>query len=195
MKTLLLLLIPFFLTACSILAPIEDDPIRHLLEASVSGKTPVGARPSIAIARPFLPPYLERVELVTRTGDGRLEVHEKNLWSEPLDAAISRVVADNLRHLTGSTNVQPSTNFITRDYSALVEIRIERFDPLPDGSLLFECTWKIQPTVGGDASPKAFRTIVPIAPPIATDFNKMAPRISAMNEALAQLSRTIARNL
>ena len=195
MKTLLFLLVPFCLTACSILAPIEDDPVRHLLEANISGRTPVGARPSIAIARPSLPPYLERVELVTRTGDGRLEVHEKDLWSEPLDAAISRVIADNLRHLTGSTNIQPSTNFITRDYTALVEIRIERFDPLPDGSLLFECTWKLQPIAGGDAAPNAFRTIVPVSSAVKGEFNEMAPRISAMNEALAQLSRKISRRL
>lgn len=194
MKTLPLLLL-FTLSGCSILAPLADDPVRHLLEATVSGKTPTAASPAIAIARPSLPPYLERVELVTRTGDGRLEVHEKHLWSEPLDASIARVVADNLRRLTGSANIQPSTNFITRDYSALVEIRIERFDPLPDGSLLFECTWKLQPIVGGDASPNAFRITVPVAPSVEGDFNKMAPRITAMNEALAQLSRSIAGRL
>ncbi len=135
------------------------------------------------------------MELVTRTGDGRLEVHEKNLWSEPLDAAITRVVADNLRRITGSTNIQPSTNFITRDYTALVEIRIERFDPLPDGSLLLECTWKVQPIAGGDASPRAFRTTIPIQPPVEDDFNRMAPRITAMNEALTRLSRTISKSL
>ena len=195
MKTFFLLLLPLALTACSILAPVADDPVRHLLESSVSGKTPTAASPSIAIARPSLPPYLERVELVTRTGDGRLEVHEKNLWSEPLDAAITRVVADNLRRLTGSTNIQPSTNFITRDYTALVEIRIERFDPLPDGTLLLECTWKVQPVTGGDAPTKAFRTTVPIQPSAEGTTNKMAPRITAMNEALAQLSRTIAKRL
>ncbi len=194
MKTFLLLL-SISLTACSILAPVADDPVRHLLEATVSGKTPTAASPSIAIARPSLPPYLERVELVTRTGDGRLVVHEKNLWSEPLDAAITRVIADNLRRLTGSTNIQPSTNFITRDYSALVEIRIERFDPLPDGSLLLECTWKLQPVGGGDASPKAFRTTVPVYPPGEQAFDKMSPRISAMNQALEQLSKVIARRL
>ena len=195
MKTLPALLLPFCLGACSLLKPIADDPVRHLLEASVSARTPTAGSPSVAIARPSLPPYLERVELVTRTGDGRLEVHEKNLWSEPLDAAMARVVADNLRRLTGSTNIQPSTNFITRDYSALVEIRIERFDPLPDGTLLLECTWKVQPIPGGDASPKSFRTTVPVQTPVEGGPNKMATRITAMNEALARLSRAISVRL
>lgn len=192
MKALLPIL-PLFLSACSVLKPIDDDPVRHILESPISGRTPTSSSPAVAIARPSLPPYLERSEMITRTGDGRLEIHEKDLWSEPLDGGISRVVADNLRRLTGSTNIQPSGNFITRDYSYLVEIRIERFDPLPDGSLRMECTWKLQPVNGGDASPKAFRTTIPIAP--SGDSPNLSGRITAMNEALAQLSRTIAKSL
>lgn len=195
MKARLFFLLPLCLSACTILKPVADDPVRHLLEARISDSTPTSAHPAIAVARPSLPPYLERVELVTRSGDGRLEIHENDLWSEPLDAAITRVVADNLRRLTRSTNVQPSTNFIARDYDALLEIRIERFDPLPNGTLALECTWKLQPIVGGDASPKAFRTIVPIQATAASATNKMSGRIIAMNEALAQLSRRISKSL
>lgn len=193
MKLYLTLCLPLCFTACTLLAPVADDPVRHLLEATVSGKTPTASRPAIAIARPSLPPYLERVELVTRTGDGRLKVHEKNLWSEPLDAGMSRVVADNLRRLTGSANIQPSTNFIARDYTALVEIRIERFDPAPDGSLLLECTWKLQPVGVGDATTKAFSTSVPFAPDVKGTDKPMSGRIVAMNQALEQLSRQIAK--
>lgn len=189
MKTFLLIL-PLFLSACTVFEAIDDKPARHLLEATVPARTPTASAPAVAIANPALPPYLERSELVTRTGDGRLEIHEKDLWSEPLDSAIARVVADNLRRLTRSTNVQPASSFITRDYTHLVEIRFERFDPEPDGSLLLECTWKLQPLAGGDASPKSFRTTVPL-PPTAD----RSARIVAMNEALARLSRVIAGKL
>ncbi len=191
MKSLLPIL-PLLFCACGALKPIDDDPVRHLLESSAAARTPTSSSPAVAIARPSLPPYLERSELITRTGDGRLEIHEKDLWSEPLDGAISRVVADNLRRLTGSTNIQPAGNFITRDYTYLVEIRIERFDPLPDGSLLLECTWKLQPIAGGDASPKVFRTTVPVA---SSATKNQSSRIPAMNEALALLSRAIAKSL
>lgn len=188
-----ILLLPLLLSACSILKPVDDDPVRHLLEPSVSARTPTAARPAIAIARPSLPPYLERSELITRTGDGKLKIHEKALWSEPLDAAIARVVAENLRRLTGSTNIQPASNFITRDYTHLVEIRIERFDPQPDGSLLLECTWKLQPIEGGDSTPKVYRTVVPVS--ALSGSEDMSARITAMNEALAGLSRTVAKQL
>jgi len=190
MKSILLITLPLLLSACTVFEPIDANPVRHLLEATVPARIPNAAAPAIAIARPALPPYLERAELVTRTGDGRLEIHEKDLWSEPLDSAITRVLAENLRRLTGSTNVQPASSFITRDYSHLVEIRIERFDPQPDGTLLLECTWKLQPLSGGDATPKAYRTTVPL-PSGAT----RSARITAMNEALARLSRVIAARL
>lgn len=193
MKAIALLLI-LVCSACNPLRPIADEPVRHLLEASPSSRVPSSASPAVAIARPSLPPYLERSELITRTGDGRLEIHEKDLWAEPLDAGITRVVADNLRRLTGSTNIQPSGNFITRDYTSLVEIRIDRFDPEPDGKLLLDCTWKLQPVGGGDAAPKAFRTLVPVGA-ASPESGSMSPRIVAMNEAMARLSRAIAKSL
>jgi uncharacterized protein len=195
MKSPLSYLLFFGLSACGVTNPVKDDPVRHLLEARVAPKIPTASRPAVAIARPSLPPYLERLELVTRTGDGRVEIHQGNLWSEPLDAGISRVVADNLRRITGSTNIQPAKNFVARDYNSLVEIRIERFDPDPDGTLVLECTWKAQPLGGGDVSPRAFRTIVPVVPTGDPLSKPMSDRIVAMNQALVLLSRAIAKGL
>lgn len=193
MKPLLTILpLALALTSCSVLGPIEDDPVRHLLESPLPDRTPTASKPAIGIARPSLPPYLNRSELITRQPDGRVLLHEQNLWSEPLDAAISRVLADNLRRLTGSTNIQPSGNFIAAEYTALLEVRIERFDPTPDGSLLLQCTWKIQPVGGGDSSPKAFRTSVPMA---SAPTDPMSARVIAMNEALARLARTVRASL
>jgi uncharacterized lipoprotein YmbA len=188
--THLTLAFPLLFCACTVFTPIEDDPVRHLLESAVPARTPSKAAPAVAIARPSLPPYLERSELITRTDNGRLEIHEYDLWAEPLDSAISRVLADNLRRLTGSTNIQPAANFITRDYTHLVEIRVERFDPTPEGALVLECTWKLQPVKGGDASPRSYRTSVPLDP--GAD---RSARITAMNETLARLSRVIAGRL
>lgn len=195
MKIPPLLFIPLLLGSCSVFS-VKDDPVRHLLEASISARTTNSPRPAVAVARPTLPPYLERSELVTRTGTGTLEILEKELWAEPLDQGIARVVADNLRRLTGSTNVQPSANFITQDYSKLVEIRIDRFDPLPDGTLVLECTWKAQPVGGGDASPRSFRTTVRVTESADVGINTgKRGRIVAMNEALARLARAIRKAL
>lgn len=180
--------VTLLLTACTILAPIADDPVRYLLESPIPARTPRSSSPVVAVVRPSLPPYLERSELVTRTAEGQVVIDEEHLWSEPLDAAISRVLAESLRRLTGSTNIQPVGNFTTKDYSSLVEVRIDRFDPVSDRLLLLECTWKTQPVEGGDAASKAFRTEV--------EFDGLMPgRVQAMNVALGRLSREIAKSL
>ena len=191
MKFLQLLSFFLLVAGCSVLKPIDDEPVRHLLESSVPKRVPTLSSPVIAIARPSLPPYLERTELVTRTGNGQLKIHENDLWSEPLDAAIARVISENLRHRTGSTNIQPSGSFINQEYSSVVEIRIDRFDPSPEGVLLLDCTWKAQAVEGGDASARVFRTEVAFDPSV----DRMSRRIVAMNEALSQLAREIAKVL
>lgn len=188
MKELIPLILMLLIAGCSLGRPVVDESVNHLLDPTVPERTPDLAQPAIAIAVPSLPPYLDRKELVTRGTDGQLAVHDNQLWSEPLDASIARIVAENLRRLTGSTNIQPARNFVSRDYSALVEMRIDRFDPSSDGQLLLECTWKLQPTDDSLTTPEAFQTSVPIA----QGSTPMAGRVAAMNEALARLSRKIA---
>lgn len=191
MKRIPFLIFTLLLVECSILKPVVDEPVRHLLNSLSSGVEPRSSSPVIAIARPSLPPYLERSELVTRVSDSHLKIHENDLWAEPLSAAIARVIAENLRYQTGSTNIQPSGSFISKDYSSVVEIRIDRFDSSPEGVLLLECTWKIQSAEGKENLTKFFRTEVNFN----SQVDPMSKRITAMNEALSQLSKKIAESL
>jgi uncharacterized lipoprotein YmbA len=191
MKLIALSLFFTLLAGCSLLPPMADAPVRHLLDSSAKEQDPRGSSPVVAIARPSLPPYLERSELVTRLNSGRLSIHENDLWAEPLDAAIARVIAENLRSQTGSTNIQPAGSFISKDYSSIVEIRIDRFDPSSEGVLLLECTWKIQSAEGSGDLTKSFRSEVIFN----SQSDPITNRIKAMNEALENLSKEIAKSL
>lgn len=194
MKTLLLTLaIPFLAVSCGVLKPVKDTSVHHLLDSAVPDRRITGASPAIAIARPALPSYLDRQQLVSRSNEGQLHMNSYHLWSEPLDAAISRVTATNIGRLTNSLNIQPVESFITLDYQTLLEIRIARFEPDASGALVLECTWKLQPVSGRVASTHPFRTTVPIAP--AASATDLSGRITAMNEALARLARDVARSL
>ena len=188
--TTFLIFLILSLVGCSLGRPVVDKSVNHLLESTLPERTPAAAKPVVAIAMPSLPPYLDRRELVTR-GEGQIVVHENQLWSEPLDAAVARVVAENLRRLSGSTNIQPAANFVTRDYTVLIEIRIDRFDPSLDGRLILECTWKRQPIVGSAATPVAYQTSVTIV----EGSTPMSGLVAAMNEALARLSLEVAATL
>ncbi len=192
MKALALLL-PFFLFSCNVLKPVKDTSVTYLLDPAVGDRSLTSATPAVAINRPSLPSYLDRQQIVTRVKAGELKMSNYHLWAEPLDTGISRVVSMNLSRLKGSSNIQPIDNFVTLEYTKLLELRISQFEPSDHDHVVLACTWKLQPVRGLPLQPRNFRTEVPFAP--GTDKLDLSPRIAAMNEALARLSREIARSL
>ena len=193
MKRTALLLIPL-LAACGVLKPVKDVSVNYLLDPVVAERSITGSSPAIAIARPKLPGYLDRQQLVSRSSGGEIQMNGFQLWAEPLDKGISRVTAINLGRLTNSVNIQPVESFVTMDYDSLLEIRISRFEPGTDGHVVLECTWKLQPVSGRTANPRSFRTVIQSTAPLPAT-GPQNDRIAAMNEALARLAREIAAAL
>jgi len=174
------------LVGCSVLQPVKDSAVHHVLEPLVPDRSLSAATPSIAINRPSLPSYLDRLQLITRS-DGQLMVSKLDIWAEPLDAAISRVMASNLSRLTGSMNIQPVESFSTLDYTELLELRVAQFEPDASNAMVLQGTWKLQPVTGKETSNHFFRITVPITA-LPTE---MKARVTAMNQALETLAREI----
>ena len=197
MKNLVIsLIVPCILGSCGVLVPVKDTTINHLLEPTVPDRSITGSSPVIAIARPALPSYLDREQLVSRSGNGQLQMNNYHLWAEPLDAAISRVTATNLGRLKNSLNIQPVESFVTLDYESLLEIRISRFEPDATGNVVLECTWKLQPVSGRVTNTRSFRTAIPLtAENSAITAAAQSARVAAMNNCLARLASEIARSL
>lgn len=190
-----IVLFPILLAAsCGVLKPVKDASVNHVLDAVVSERTVTSSSPAVAIARPSLPGYLDRQQLVSRGADGRVLMNSYQIWAEPLDTGISRVTAINLGRLANSLNIQPVETFVTLDYDRLLEIRVSRFEPDATGNLVLECTWKLQPVSGRVTSPRNFRTAIAVPGP-RDPLGPQAEFVAAMNEALAQLAREIARAL
>lgn len=181
-------------TACGTLKPVKDTSVSHLLDPLLPERRVTRSTPIVAIARPALPSYLDRQQLVSRKTNGEMEMNSYHLWAEPLDAGISRVMSQNLARLTGSLNIQPIESFITMEYDRTLEIRVMRFEPDVAGNLVFRCTWKLQPVSGVVTTPRPFEAVIPIQGP-SDPAGPQSGRIHAMNEALAALARTVARSL
>lgn len=187
MKLQLLLTALLILSSgCGGLTPVKDSSVHHVLDPLVPDRTLRSASPSIAINRPSIPSYLDRQQLVTRSR-GELMISNTDLWAEPLNAALSRVLASNLSRLTGSMNIQPVENFTALEYTSLLEIRIAQFEPDSAGTMILQGTWKLQPVAGHETSSHFFRFEVPTELP-----SSAAARVTAMNQALEQLARQIA---
>ena len=177
------------LSACALTRPVRDTASQHLLDATVPVRATTATQPALAVAKPALPTYLDRPQLVARGAAGELRVLDEQLWSEPLDAGVARVLATNLARLTGSGAILPASGFVALEYDRLVELRIERCEPDPDGSLVLEAAWKLQPVTGPEAPFRSFRTVVPVGTATA------AAQVAATNEALARLAHAIAARL
>jgi uncharacterized lipoprotein YmbA len=175
------------LIGCSTFDPVRDSAVHHLLEPLVPDRTLNAETPAIGVKHPSIPSYLDRQQLVTRH-EGNLVMSKIDLWGEPLDAGIARVVASNLSRLTGSMNVQSVQSSSTLDYTELLEMRLEQFEADASGKMVLQGTWKLQPVTGKETSSHFFRIVVPI--PSGTP--EMKDRVAAMNQALEQLSRDIA---
>jgi uncharacterized lipoprotein YmbA len=177
-----LLLLP----ACGTFKPVKDLARHHLLEALVPDRPLSGAAPKWAINRPSIPTYLDRLPLVTRR-DGQLMMSQLDLWAEPLEAGITRVIASNLSRLTGSAHIQPVGSYSTMDYSALLEINITEFEPDAANRVILQGSWKLQPVTGVEISRRAFRMAIALP----AGGGDMSARVTAMNEALEQLAREV----
>ncbi len=187
MKQRLLLTVLLILSSgCGGLTPVKDFSVHHVLDPLVPDRPLRSASPAIAINRPSIPSYLDRQQLVTRSG-GELMISNTDLWAEPLNAALSRVLASNLSRLTGSMNIQPVENFTALEYTSLLEIRIAQFEPDSAGRMILQGTWKLQPITGHETSSHFFRVEVLIGLP-----SSAATRVTAMNQALENLARQIA---
>ena len=178
--------------SCGVLRPVKDSSESHLLDPAVPERAITGSVPAVAIARPSLPGYLDRQQLISRGGHGRVMMNRNHLWAEPLDAGISRVTAANLGRLKNSLNILPVESFVTMDYDMLLEIRVTRFEPDENGALVLECTWKLQPVHGPAVDPRPFRTVIAEGGPFAPS-GPQHMRVMAMNDALARLAREISR--
>lgn len=135
-----------------------------------------------------LPDYLARTQFVTRGDGAEVIVDDYHRWAEPLDDAITRIVAVNVDNLVDGLIVVAfrSSNLVESDYRA--QASIVRFDADQDGRAFLVVQWGIA-TPDGDV----------VVPARRSEYQAQASRSGdpgaiaiALNDTIAQLSREIA---
>jgi len=157
---------------------------------SGTGKPVAAAERGVAIGvgPVSLPTYMDRPEIVTRSGGNQLHLSEFDRWAEPLQQNVTRVLAQNLSILipTDRTALYPWERSVPLNYQIVVEVA--RFEGSADGNSLLTARWSI---VGPDGKQElltgqsSFRES--IGPP--QDYEAT---VSAMSRSLADFSREIA---
>jgi uncharacterized lipoprotein YmbA len=134
------------LAACAAALP---NRLYTLTPAADTGAQEAGAGPVLGLGPVSLPDYLDRPEIVTRTGDYGVRLGEFDKWAEPLEPMFLRLLAERLRRETGSREVVLLPSRRETEPASAVEVEIDRFDAGEGGEVVLDARWRVRQTEGG----------------------------------------------
>lgn len=116
---------------------LNADPIPPALAGAKNTRVMVGPV--------SLPEMIDQPQIVALGSDNQVQVYEYNRWAGSLKSDIGRVIAANLAHDLGTSNVwnfaqSTQTNF---DYQVLVDV--QNLQSKLDDSVLVDVLWTIKP--------------------------------------------------
>jgi len=134
-----------------------------------------------------LPEYLDRAEIVARSGSNRIIVSDFDLWAGSLAEDFSQAIAANLSVLLSTENVMvyPGPRLSSVDYRIMVDVI--RFDGPLGGDVSLIARWAI--LKGKEKQLVSLRRSTIIEPSGAQGYEAM---VAADSRALEKLSREIA---
>lgn len=133
------------LAGCLSLEPRPDRTRYYVLEAQASPPGP--ARPAVSalgVGPVRLPAYLDRPELVSRSGPARIEVASDDRWAAPLDVLFTSALAEDLRSAVPVREVLawPWSVGASPEWSVAVDVL--RFEGGADGTAVLEARWSVR---------------------------------------------------
>lgn len=131
----------FALTGCAatppsrfyVLGPVASDPT----------VIPAASAPAIGVGPVNLPDYLDRPQIVVRSGAYELRYDETHRWAENLQDNVSSVLAENLARLVPTDQVArfPWGRATAVDFQVVANI--SRFDAEANGTVVLSVRWKL----------------------------------------------------
>lgn len=184
--------IGFMLAGCTGVSP---SPQYYLLEspANMALVNPPVSPPlenlSLGIGPVLIPGYLDRPQIVTRTGQNTLDVNPFHRWGESLERQFRRQLAMNLSTLLRTPHVvfYPWKGSVGPGYQVIVTVF--RFEQGKAGAE-FDTAWQVV-DVAGDRSvmSRRFSVTIPVESPAVNAY------VEAQSKALEAFSREIAKGI
>jgi uncharacterized lipoprotein YmbA len=144
---------------------------------------------TIGVGPVTLHPYLDRLQIVTRTSRARLILGEFDQWAAPLPDTITRALAENLSLLIPTDRVllHPWSRTVEPDFQVRVEVA--QFDAGPSGEVVLVAHWRILSTHEKELVMRKARFTA------AAGGQDYEATVTAMGHTLDALSRDIAAAL
>lgn len=176
--------------ACAQTIPSRFYTLAPVAGAGEAATTPAPKNLTVGLGPVVLPNYLDRPEIVRRTGDYELAIAEFDRWSESLETMVPRIMTQNLAATLGTNRVLifPQRRAPEADYQ--VEIEFFRFDAGSDDEVVLDAQWEIY---GGRSERSLALRKQTFRQPI--DGEGYAAVAGAMSTALAALTTEIAADI
>ena len=143
--------------------------------------------PALGIGPVAFPAYLDRPEIVLRSGGNELNYAGSNRWAEPLKTAFNRTLAENLSIMlpTDRTVIHPWSRSTMLDYQVIVDVT--RFDADAAGAVTLTAAWELIRSSDSTVMKRNKTTYTEAAG--STDYPAV---VAAQSRVVERLSRDIA---
>lgn len=185
------IIVTLFISACGTSPPAKFYTLSPMpIERSIEKTVPSEKNKVIAVGPVEIPEYLDRMEIVTRADNNRLDISEFDLWGSSIKTDISRVLVENIGLLLDGDGVAVVSWRTSMTESYRVPVIINRLDCIPGDTLTLKAQWAVLSKDGGTLL--SFREMI-VTKPIKGDDHKSI--VSSMSDALADLSKSIAEHI
>ena len=176
------------ITGCGVTKPSKYYLLTPV-EQSSSGTLRAPAK-VLGIGPVAFPAYLDRPQIVLRSGDNQLDYAESHRWAEPLKAAFSHTLSENLSIMLPleRTVIYPWSRSTVLDYQVIVNV--SRFDADASGTVFLTADWEIIRSSDSKVMDQDKSTYTEAAGSV--DYSAI---VAAQSRALEQLSRNIATSI
>jgi len=168
-------------------APRSSTAGAAIASSSVDATGSVG----IGVGPVIVPGYLDRSQIVVRTGADKVEISTFNRWAEPLEDGIARVLADEIsvRVPTERVVTFPWRGVVARSLQYQVVVAVLRFDGRQGGDVTLDTRWRV---LAGNGSELMVRRSTVSERVEGSGYEAM---IAAMARALGILGQDIAAEI
>jgi uncharacterized protein len=188
------------LTSCAVSDPTQYYALGRVgagsTESRANASTTQGsaagtAAEGIGVGPVIMPGYLDRIQVVTRSGTDQVEFSAFRRWAEPLDDGIARVLAEEIgaRVPTERIVTFPWRGVVARAIQYRVVVAVLRFDGRLGGDVTLDTRWRI---LGRDGAELAFRRSTVSEAAAGPGYEQM---VGAMTRTLGALGQQIAAEI
>jgi len=164
-------------------------PITYLRLAPVPGPTLTATGTPVTVAHVVMPPVVDRLALVTETGESTLETAENANWAAPLDEMATTVLAQDLASRLPRIAVLMPGEVLPSGGVRTVRVDVLRFLPVNGASrgyVALDADWQVLSAPGTVTESGRSGIRVPRAPgapaaaaAMSTALGRLADRIAA----------------